>query len=191
VGAGRIVTLAAWLALVGGVQGDEPEPDPLEGLRFLTGSCWQGTFPDGASVDTHCYRSFYGGAFIRDTHVVRGPNPAYHGETIYHWDKEKRCIVYRYWNSLGGVSDGTVQVEKYKLLFPAERHVRDDGSVVEMQSVIKQVDSHRHILTAEEKVNDRWRESWSIEFSRIDAEPDRGMPRPNGQAPHSPEDVAE
>lgn len=140
--------------------------DPLGALRFLAGSCWQGTFPDGKSVDTHCYESFYDGAFIRDRHVVKGPNPDYSGETIYHWDKERQQIVYRYWNSLGGVSDGVAVPSGNSIEFPGERHVREDGTVVEMQSSIRPAGDDSYVSVTEEKVGGEWRELWRIEFTR-------------------------
>ncbi|MBT8078108.1 MAG: hypothetical protein KJO31_05995 [Gammaproteobacteria bacterium] len=146
----------------------------LSPMRFLVGSCWQGTFPDGESVDTHCYRSFYGNAFIRDVHLVRGKNPDYRGETVYQWDRNANSISYRYWNSLGGVSDGVAHSSDGMLFFPGERHVRDDGTVVVMQTVIEQTAPDKYVSTTEQQVDSEWKELWRIEFSRLSPSTDLG-----------------
>lgn len=148
--------------------------DPLAPLRFLVGACWQGTFPDGRNVDTHCYEGFYGNAFIRDTHRVRGENPDYRGLAIYHYDPESKAIVYRYWNSLGGVSDG-------RILSPRERHVTEDGRVIELRTVIEQTAPDTYVSVSEQRNGEAWREIWRIGFSRLtpagaQGEPGPGMP---------------
>ena len=42
--------------------------------------------------------------------MVRGKNPDYMGETIYAFNGERKRVEYRYWKSIGGQSDGYVEV---------------------------------------------------------------------------------
>ena len=144
--------------------GDQP---PLAPLAVLEGACWRGTFPDGKTTDTHCYRYFYDGAFLRDTHRVGGDRPEYRGETIYHRDPETGRIVYRYWNSQGGVSDGVVVPEAGRLLFPAERHVTEGGEVIELQTTIEPEGADRYVSVTERRTGEGWEEVWRIEFDRV------------------------
>lgn len=144
-----------------------PADDPLEPLRFLAGSCWQGRFPDGRNADTHCFEGFYGNAFLRDTHLVWGESDDYRGETIYHRDGANGAIVYRYWNSVGGVSDGAVVVEPGRLLFPGERYTSEDGSTIEMRSFMQPLDAGRYLARSERKVEAGWEPLWEMEFRRV------------------------
>ena len=80
----------------------------LEPLSFLVGQCWRGTFASGEQ-DTHCFESVYGGQHVRDRHEVTGGARVYRGETLYSWDGTTGAVTYTYWNSLGGVSRGTMR----------------------------------------------------------------------------------
>ena len=93
-------------------------------MAFLVGHCWAGTFADGA-VDTHCFEPVYGGQHIRDRHEVTGGKGVYRGESIY--SKDGEGVGYTYWNSLGGVSRGTMKGDGGKLDFGTEHHRTSNG----------------------------------------------------------------
>ena len=148
----------------------EPESkngDPLAPLRFLVGHCWQASFPDGEHRDTHCFEPFYGKAFVRDRHLVRGPRPDYYGETIYQWDSEAGEIIYRYWSSTGGVSDGKALPEADRILFPGEHHVQEDGTVLEIRSFMRRVNDSAYQMISEQRDGDGWQQLWTMEFSKV------------------------
>src|ERR1700754_2396321 len=94
----------------------------LQPLAFVAGSCWRGTFPDGRQTDTHCFTPIYGGAFIRDVHVVEGAPQLYSGETLYRWDAALGGIEYDYYASDGSHSRGAARPAANGLLFPEEAH---------------------------------------------------------------------
>lgn len=143
------------------------EEDRLAPLRFLVGFCWRASFPEGASDDTHCFTEMYGRSFIRDRHLVQGHDPDYRGETIYHVDSATNQISFRYWSSIGGVSDGVAVSVEGGVLFPAEHHVREDGSEVDMRSSIKQEGADRYVSVAEQLVDGHWRELWRMTFTKL------------------------
>ncbi|HEX8526498.1 SRPBCC family protein [Allosphingosinicella sp.] len=108
----------------------EAPPPPLrqglEPLGFLVGHCWRGAFADG-SVDTHCFDSIYDGQHVRDRHEVTGGTRIYRGETLYSWDSGAGAVGYTYWNSLGGVSRGTMRARDGGLDFGDESYAGPDG----------------------------------------------------------------
>ena len=66
-------------------RGDVDWAERFAPMQWLTKRCWKATFPDGVTTDQHCFGYQYGDKFIRDSHVVTGPNPTYRGETLYAW----------------------------------------------------------------------------------------------------------
>jgi hypothetical protein len=138
----------------------------LEPLAFLAESCWAGTFPDGKSVDTHCFHWMYGGKFLRDVHVVRGDKPDYHGETVYWWDAREARPRYMYWNSEGGVSEGLVDVRATQLHFPEESVRTPDGKEQAYRSVWERKGADRYDAVTEFRKADGWQEAWRVSFKR-------------------------
>ena len=136
----------------------------LQPLAFLVGSCWSGTQPQG-SVDTHCFSPVYGGYFIRDVHEVTGAPKPYAGESLYHWDATQKQVRYTYYNSIGGVSVGTMQVEDGRLVFP-ESHESKDGKRIEMRNVWTQEGADTLVMKVDVKAGDRWKEQFRVVFKR-------------------------
>jgi uncharacterized protein YndB with AHSA1/START domain len=95
----------------------------LQPLDFLVGHCWSGELKPGVK-DVHCCERAYGGQHIRDRHEVTG---GYAGETLYSWDAKVGHVTYTYWNSLGGVSRGTMKPAADRLDFGDEAYVGPDG----------------------------------------------------------------
>lgn len=149
------------------VAGESSDQDlsPYKALGFLVGYCWQGTFPDGEHVDTHCYTDMFDGAFIRDRHIVTGKRPDYLGETIFQPDSEGKKVVFRYWNSLGGVSDGYGVREGNAIHFP-EDHVAEDGSTSRIRSVTKPMGDDEYLSVTEKEQDGEWVEVWTITFKK-------------------------
>jgi uncharacterized protein YndB with AHSA1/START domain len=121
-----MLTIAAALALAA-AEAPPPLRPGLEPLAFLVGSCWEGTMPNGRWRDVHCFESLYGGQHVSDRHVVHGSPGNYRGETLYSWDRAANSVSYTYWNSIGGVSRGTMRVVGDRLEFGDEPHASPTG----------------------------------------------------------------
>ena len=96
----------------------------LEPLGFLVGHCWRGRFASGEQ-DTHCFDAAYGGQHVRDRHEVSGGARLYSGETLYSVDGG--AVSYTYWNSIGGVSRGSMRPRDDGLDFGTETYRGPDG----------------------------------------------------------------
>ncbi len=116
-----------------------PPPQPaapglrsgLEPIAFLVGHCWRGEFPEGRGVDTHCFEPVYGGQHVRDRHEVTSARGTYAGETFYSANPDGG-VDFVYFNSLGGVSRGTMRGEPGRLDFGAESYRGADGREIEL-----------------------------------------------------------
>ena len=106
----------------------------LEPLAFLVGNCWEGEFPGSGEKDVHCFEPVYAGQHVRDRHEVTGANGVYRGETLYSWDKAAGAVSYTYWNSLGGVSRGTMRPQATQLDFGDEKYRGPDGKEIAMST---------------------------------------------------------
>lgn len=92
----------------------DPAP-PLAALQDYIGHCWL-TRIDDVTTDRHCFSRVYGGAHVRDTHVVsRDGQPVYQGETLF--SDEAGQLSFTYWNSLGGIGRGTALASGNELRF--------------------------------------------------------------------------
>ena len=111
--------------------------EPLRPLAFLVGHCWQGEFGASKNADTHCFEPVYGGKHIRDRHEVVGGKEVYRGETIYSWNAKLGQVEYTYWNSLGGVSRGTMRVKDGLLDFSNETYVGSDGKTMTIATSLR------------------------------------------------------
>ena len=120
----------------------------LEPFAFLAGSCWEGPFPDGKSVDSHCFKWFQKGRYLRERHEVKGSKPPYGGETTYYWDHEAKTVKYIYWTNTGGYSTGSARAENGSLKFPDERYV-DAKEITSIHAEIRQVDSDTYTMTSD------------------------------------------
>jgi len=98
----------------------------LEPLAFLVGHCWQGEFERTGERDMHCFESVYDGQHVRDRHEVQGDGRTYRGETLYSAEGDGR-VAFTYWNSLGGVSRGTMRPGSDRLEFGDEAYAGPDG----------------------------------------------------------------
>ena len=143
------------------------EDSPLAPLAFLAGHCWVTHIAERGETDTHCYEWMHGGQQLRDRHEVAGKNPPYRGETIYAWNGERKRVEYRYWNSIGGLSDGYVEAAADGTIrFLDDRYVEADGAVYVFASeMTRPADGHYRILTRM-RDGDAWRELYARQFER-------------------------
>jgi hypothetical protein len=127
----------------------EPLRSELEPLRFLVGHCWRGELKGGA-LDTHCFDSVYGGRHVRDRHEVKGPGAPYAGETLYSWNGAAKQVEYTYWNSLGGVSRGTMAARPDGLDFGNESYTGPDGRKTSIATTWRKVgaDAYEAVSTS-------------------------------------------
>ena len=110
----------------------------------------------------------YGNWFIRDTHQVRSAGPDYLGETIYHWDADNQTIVFRYWNSVGGVSDGAAPVDNGVIYFDGERYVTSEGATIELRSSLERLSPVSYVVVTQLLGSLGWEELHRVEFKRLD-----------------------
>jgi hypothetical protein len=118
--------------------------DHFRPLAFLAGSCWHGPFPDGQKIDSHCFKWFQRGRYLRERNELIGSDPPYGGETTYYWDPDRKAIAYIYLAVDGGISTGSVVVEDGIIKFPNERYVGSEGEL-KLRSEVVQTgpDEHR------------------------------------------------
>ncbi len=143
----------------------------FSGLMPLVGQCWQATFPDGKKIDTHCFSSVYGGMFIKDQHVVCGGEQPYYGETWYAHDQPSGTVNYRYYNSLGGVSDGTVEFKPMQLVFPDETY-ENNGQQITYRTTwdLSEGQYVSNMWQQDAAVEGGWKPIWNMDFKSINIE---------------------
>jgi hypothetical protein len=140
--------------------------DPLAPLAFLAGHCWTTNF-DNSQTDTHCYEWMHDGEQLRDRHVVQGKDPTYRGETIYAWHGARKRIEYRYWNSLGGLSDGYVDVgTDGTLRFLDDHYVGPDGAEYLFSSEMTRLGEMQYRMVSRYLDGETWKEVWTRVFER-------------------------
>ena len=157
-----LVSLIA-LGLALGSSSIAAEPSPMAVLDFWAGHCWKGTFPDGSTIDEHCFTWVYAQKAMRDRHVVKAPGrPDYIGETVYFWDSEAKSIAYVYYENLGGVGRGTAQATAEGLAFP-DGHYSGGGQVMNYRASWKKQEGAYEAVN-EAKKGDGWAPMWDITY---------------------------
>lgn len=137
----------------------------LQPLSFLAGHCWSGELAGGEGRDTHCYSWIYDGKFLRDVHVVKGKGEPYCGESIYHADPDDDAIHFTYYNSLGGISRGRLNVTPEGLRSPAEHYEGPDGSTMLIRSRLVPGDNGQSYVSVSERERDgAWETARRVEF---------------------------
>lgn len=149
---------------------DATARSPLAPLAFLAGHCWVTTIDKGRETDTHCYEWMHDGMQLRDRHVVRGDKPDYRGETIYAYNGERGRVEFRYWNSVGGQSDGYLEVAPDGTLrFLDDRYVGADGVLYVFASEITRPGEAQYRIVTRVKEGESWRELYGRTFDRKDS----------------------
>ena len=138
---------------------------PLAPLSRLAGHCWKGEFADGGSWDRHCFEWAYDGKFLHDKHVVAGKRAPYGGETFYRYDESGKRIVFHYFNSQGGYSEGDVKPGQNELRFPEERY-EQGGKALVLRTIWRFEGEAKMLAVTEQHKDGQWVEAWRIAFSR-------------------------
>jgi hypothetical protein len=138
---------------------------PLAPLSRLAGHCWKGEFAEGGSWDRHCFEWAYDGKFLHDKHVVTGKRAPYGGETFYRYDEKAQRIVFHYFNSQGGYSEGAVQPAPSELRFPEERY-EQGGKTLVLRTIWRFDGDTKVIASTEQQKDGQWVEAFRITFSR-------------------------
>jgi hypothetical protein len=162
--------MSAWLAfLLAGVAA-QPAPPPLraelEPLRFLVGHCWRGAMKQGAEQDTHCFEPAYGGQHVRDRHEVTGAAAPYSGETLYSWNGVEKRIDYVYFNSLGGVSRGSMMPRPGLLDFGGDTYTGADGTRMSISIIWRMIDERTYEAVTTSSANPTGQRV--VRFTRLD-----------------------
>jgi hypothetical protein len=146
-----------------------PPPSPYQGLAFLVGHCWKGTFPGGKVTDVHCFSWVYGDKFVRDEHVVhRGPGQDDRGESLYLWDAARGQIQYLYIESAGGFSRGSVSREGDVLVFPPS-HYTENGAEQTYRSRWQRSGEHAYEVITEFSVKGAWTPGFRVHMQELPA----------------------
>jgi hypothetical protein len=160
--------LSALIAPVASAQSEDTVLRPeLAALEYLVGSCWHGVIPGSETFDIHCYSAMLDGKYVRDVHVVPQGATLYMGETIFHWSRENDVIYYRYFNTFGGISDGSAQADGDTLRFPDETHTMSDGSVQVFSSSWQRLGEDVYQAITLNVTNEVAEEMSSVRFDRI------------------------
>jgi len=167
------MTLLAALVLLAAQPAEAPALSPhLEPLARVAGSCWRGTIPDGRQTDTHCFTAIYGGAFIRDVHVVEGAPQPYSGETLYRWDGESGQIVFDYYASDGAHSGGIARPSANGIVFPEQTHrSQTAASPMLIRSSWAWDGPDTYVVLAERMQGEVWHKLWEMRMVRVDPAP--------------------
>ena len=138
----------------------------LEPMRFLVGHCWRGPMGDGSIHDTHCFEPVFDGQHVRDRHQVEGGSKTYRGETIYSWDGGAGRVAYVYWNSLGGVSRGTMVPKGEHLDFGQDVYKGPDGRTITSSTIWRRIDDRTYESVATSDANPTGERV--VRFTRVD-----------------------
>jgi hypothetical protein len=130
-----MLLLIAAAALAPAVAPEPPLRAELEPMRFLVGHCWRGEMKGGAEQDIHCFEPVFEGQHIRDRHEVTGAAAPYRGETLYSWNGAAGRIDYVYWNSIGGVSRGSMVAKPGLFDFGDDLYRSPDGREIRYSTI--------------------------------------------------------
>ena len=144
-----------------------PMDDPLAPMRFLSGRCWRGQFGSSAAYDVMCAEDMPGG-HIRARHLVRGIDGDYRGETIYFHDAERQLIRFHYYTSLGAIQQGVVTVDGDRFQIDPIRHVRADGTVLQLSATGERTEEGSYRTTTRFWGAGKWGDASVVTMQSID-----------------------
>jgi hypothetical protein len=144
-----------------------PPVDRFTPVGELAGHCWTGTFPDGKARDLHCFEWVLQNRFLRDRHRVTGPDGVYEGDSYYRWNEAAERLEFWYFNSLGGVSTGTMEPRDGRWLF-LESYEGADESSQQIRSWLSREDERSYTVTTERLEGGTWKTLWSMRLMRTD-----------------------
>ena len=74
-------------------------------------------------------------------------------------------IVFHYFNSEGGYSEGQVQPAQNELRFPEERYEQNGKSLV-LRTIWRFDGDTKLLAVTEQRKDDQWVEAWRVAYSR-------------------------
>jgi hypothetical protein len=141
--------LIGLIAALAASQSAAPVRAGLEPLAFLVGHCWTASFPKKpGESDTQCFEAVFEGQHIRSRHHTSGSATVYRGETLFSYNGGG--VIFTYWNSLGGVSRGTMTAEGDRLNFGDESYTGPDGRKISFSTTWRRVadDAYEAVTTS-------------------------------------------
>jgi hypothetical protein len=147
-------------------------PRGFDWFGELSGSCWVGVFPDGATEHTQCYTSQFG-AFLRGTAALAENKESkrqvlFEGDWVFAWDEASRQIVYFIWGSDGSYRQMEAQFVGEELQFPVPS--RDDPSRILYRSVWRRIDADTFEVRRERPQEGGWTRELTVDYRRAAAE---------------------
>ncbi len=164
------------LGLAGGAAAAETDDAAAWKARFgslaqLAGRCWSGRFEGSDARDLRCWEWALGERFLRDSHRVIGGQEAYSGETWYGWDAGAGAVRFWYFNSLGGVSSGTMTEQEGRVRF--DESYGDDSRSATIRSWIELPDANHFTMVSERRVGAAWEPFMSVSYESFGLRPAR------------------
>jgi len=132
-----IASIAGALLLVNSSPAAETSTldEHLEPLRPFLGKTWRGEFkdskPDKPTIDVARWERALNGKAVRVTHSVN--DGAYGGESIIHWDAEKKEVRYYYFTTAGFHTTGVMTFADGKLT-AVEKVAGNENGITEVRS---------------------------------------------------------
>ena len=162
----RVITLSSIVTISAAQPSSAQASSPsthLDGLAFLAGSCWKGTFAGRNVTDEHCFTWIYNGRFLRDHHIVVGDSVPYEGETTYAWDPGQKQIVYWYIALPGFYSHGTVSPSDSTLVF--DDHLRTTQAR-QLRTTWQRTGEDTYTVRVADVTDGKTKELWSMVMRR-------------------------
>lgn len=141
--------------------------NPFQSMLPLVGHSYLGTFPNGKMTDEQHFQWVYDGKFVRNVHYVRNQKGevVYEGETIFAYDREKKRLVYWYWNITGGYLTGWAESENGRQVWYGKNHA-DAAQTKESKSAVWDVSPESYKATQYFRKDGEWQEQWSMTYLR-------------------------
>lgn len=173
IGLAALCLTLAWETAIGAgetaIGAEEPSAnnERFAPVAFLADRCWLGRFPDSQLRDVHCWEWAIANRFLRNRHQVSGSKGVvYQGETLYGWDARDEVLRYWYFNSLGGVSEGTVEHTEDGWMF-REQH-RGSPEDMELQTAFTRHDKDSYSVKTQKLTDGEWKPFGEIAFEACD-----------------------
>lgn len=107
----------------------------LEALRPFLGRIWRGEFknskPENPTIDIARWERALNGKAVRVLHSIN--DGFYGGESVIHWDSEKKQIVYHYFSTAGFYNVGTMTITN-QTITAVEKVVGNKDGMTEVRS---------------------------------------------------------
>jgi hypothetical protein len=133
----------------------------------VVGSCWEGRFPDGKTLHTHCYTSQFG-QFIRGTATLVGEHDGhprqFEGDSMFAWNDKDRRIDYYIWGSDGSHNRLEAYYNGEELVFPVAS--KKDRSTVVFRSVWRRIDASSFEVRREVPADGGWKTEFTVRYER-------------------------